>query len=530
MMEPDNTITNGAILGIFPDDALSGMPPVDSVGTGHSIEIESEVAAETLEVAQEPVPSLAFGPQAIEAPDDPFRLARRYVAHRWFHTDSISLRYWREEWYRWQDGAYRVVADKELRADVADLVKTEFDRLNLLAQARAAAEGKSTVPYAIKVTCRLMADVLAAMQSICILPGSLEQPAWLVEGQPPALELLACRNGLVHLPSLIANKPHLIPATPAFWSSACVAYDFAVDAPPPAHWFRFLGEVWPTDKESIDTLAEWFGYCLTSDTRQQKMLLIVGPKRSGKGTIARILRAVVGAHNVCGPTLSSLGESFGLWPLLNRSVAIVSDARLGRRTDSTVVAERLLSISGEDPLSVNRKNLSIVDTRLRTRIMLMTNELPRLGDASGALASRFIILRMTKSWYGNEDHGLEDRLKTELPGILLWSVGGWQRLQERGHFAQPASGRDMAEQMADLSSPIAEFLRDRCMVGPSLQVSRSTLFAAWQTWCEFAGREHPGDAASFGRNLAAAIPTLGVAQHRGGGGRERSYIGVALKS
>jgi len=34
-------------------------------------------------------------------------------------------------------------------------------------------------------------------------------------------------------------------------------------------------------------LQDWFGYTLSPDTSQQKMLMIVGPTRSGKGTIGR---------------------------------------------------------------------------------------------------------------------------------------------------------------------------------------------------------------------------------------------------
>ena len=57
--------------------------------------------------------------------------------------------------------------------------------------------------------------------------------------------------------------------------------------------------------------------------------MMVGPKRSGKGTIARVLRKLIGERNVAGPTLSSLGGPFGLQPLLGKSGAIISDARQG---------------------------------------------------------------------------------------------------------------------------------------------------------------------------------------------------------
>ena len=75
-------------------------------------------------------------------------------------------------------------------------------------------------------------------------------------------------------------------------------------------------------------LQEYIGYILSGRTDMQKMLLLIGPTRSGKGTIARMLAALVGRGHVVGPTLASLGTNFGLSPLLGRPLAVVSDARL----------------------------------------------------------------------------------------------------------------------------------------------------------------------------------------------------------
>ena len=60
------------------------------------------------------------------------------------------------------------------------------------------------------------------------------------------------------------------------------------------------------------------------------------------------------------------------------------------------MTERLLSISGEDSLSIDRKNTTAVESKLDTRLMLLSNELPRLSDVSGALAGRMIILRLSR--------------------------------------------------------------------------------------------------------------------------------------
>src|SRR5262249_30991174 len=163
-------------------------------------------------------------------------------------------------------------------------------------------------------------------------------------------------------------------------------------------------------------------------TAQQKILLMIGPTRSGKGTIARVLTALIGLANVCNPTLASLATTFGLQPLLAKSVAFISDARLSGRTDTAVIVERLLSISGEDAQPVERKYLPTTQTRCPVRFPILPNDLPRLNDASGALVGRLLILRFTRSFYGQENPHLTDELLTELPGILLWGMAGWKRL------------------------------------------------------------------------------------------------------
>jgi putative DNA primase/helicase len=169
------------------------------------------------------------------------------------------------------------------------------------------------------------------------------------------------------------------------------------------------------------------------------MFLIVGPKRSGKGTIARVLTGVIGLDNSIAPTLAGLGANFGLAPLVGKRVAIISDARLGGRADQHIIAERLLSISGEDAITIDRKYRDAWTGRLQTRFLILSNELPRLTDASGALAGQFIMLVLTRSFYGREDHALTTRLLTERSAILNWAVAGWRRLTERGFFLTPAS-------------------------------------------------------------------------------------------
>ncbi len=326
------------------------------------------------------------------------------------------------------------------------------------------------------LTMNITSNVMDQVKAMTRIPSTIEPPVFLGKKRSddwPAAEIISAANGLVHLPSLVKGSDYLRPATPRFFTQN--ALQFVVDhkAPRPVGWLDFLNCIWADDADSIGTLQEWFGYCVAGGTWLQKILALIGPKRSGKGTVARVLRRLVGEANVAGPTLSSLSTNFGLWALLGKSLAIISDARMGGRADEAIIVERLLSISGEDALTIDIKNRAHITCKLPTRLMILSNELFRLTDSSGALASRLILLKLKQSFYGREDHQLTDKLLTELPGIMLWAVEGWQRLVDRGRIVQPDSAMQMVTDLEELGSPITAFVRDRCIVQPGCRVSVS---------------------------------------------------------
>ena len=365
-------------------------------------------------------------------------------------------------------------------------------------------------------------EILEALKATANLADSLRPPCFINGGEDPQ-KYLSVDNGLLDITTRRLIKP-----TPDFFTLNALPFAYDRDAANPIQWIKFLETLWPDDQQAIYTLQEIFGYLLTGDTSQQKIFSIVGPMRSGKGTIARIVTALLGPDNVSAPTLGSLAREFGLAGLIGKKAAIISDARLSAKADQAAIAERLLSISGEDHQGIPRKFLSDFNGPLPVRFLIFSNELPRLADASGALPSRFILLTMKKSFLGQEDHGLTNRLMGELPYILNWSLDGLDRLNKRGFFIQPDSGKEAVQELADLSSPIGAFLRDQCTQGPEHAISAKLLYTAWCRWCDDQGRDYHGNQQSFGRDLRAAVPGLSLVQPRINGERQRMYQGVNL--
>jgi putative DNA primase/helicase len=425
------------------------------------------------------------------------------------------------EFFRWLRTHYDPITDEMVRT----LLYEFFEGVQIVKQNKKTA-GFEYVGYSPSAT--KVSALLDALKAAASLDDRVDVPSWLdgrtAYGAPA--DIVSFTNGLLHVPT-----KQMVKYTPVFFGMNSLPFPYEPDAPEPKEWIKFLNAVWPDDQQSIECLQEWFGLLLTANTSHHKILFLIGPPRSGKGTISRVANALLGQHNCTGPTLGSLGGTFGLQPLIGKLLATVSDARLSERTDKGVIVERLLSISGEDSLSVDRKHATAWEGRLSTRIMILSNEMMRLTDSSGALASRFLVLRQVESWLSREDHGLFDRLKAEMPGILAWALAGLDRLTSRGRFVQPEAAQPLLTEIADFASPIKAFIRDRCVLGPDEKVAKADLFKAWADYRTDKGWHTSETAASFGAKLRSAAPKVGEAKPRTeDGGRIDLYTGIALKA
>jgi putative DNA primase/helicase len=457
-----------------------------------------------VEVAEDPKPVEGEDLRRHAESIDPGTEAKAFL--KTGEQDGLSrLRFYRGKFALWCKGAYREIADGEVRSQVVRHLDKHLLRLG---------RGK-------------VGDVLMHVQAHSLLAGQVEAPRWLTE--PPngwrANDVIATPTQIVHLPSLFDDKVCTTKATPSLFVSTAIDYEFDEHAKSPRLWHQFLKQLWPEDQDAIDTLQEVFGYILAGGTSAHKIFMLLEPPRSGKGTVARVMERMVGKANCCSPTFASLTGPFGLEPLLNKTLALVSDARLSRRTDQAIVLERLLSISGEDLQTVNRKHRDAVTYVLPVRFVILSNELPGLDDNSGAFASRLIFLRFTEQFLGHEDEKLTAKLLPELPGILIWAISGLARLKDRGRFVQPEGSQELLRAMEDLASPIKVFLRERCEIGP-YEVSRADLYAAYAVWCKDQGQPTPDRREAFGRNLRAALPKLRDGQLHSG---ERTYRGLRLR-
>lgn len=228
-------------------------------------------------------------------------------------------------------------------------------------------------------------------------------------------------------------------------------------APTAPVWERFLESVWGVDpededsqrdEESIQLVHEMLGCALAGDLRAQKIFLLIGPVRAGKGTLFQLLEDILGRPGYTPFKVAALANNFGLQGIVGAASAVDPDVRFRAWQNGDPIVERLLSISANDAQAVPRKNIEDWKGRLGVQLWLATNPPFKPEDASHALASRFVILPFTRSFLGREDTGLPEKLRAEIPAIVARALAAYRDgyLKRGCRFVEPeAAGEARGE-------------------------------------------------------------------------------------
>ena len=523
--------------------ATSGKDLRDWIGEGNDFEKLKSLASNAPQI------SAGQSTQIVnESVDDPHRLARINLENYW-NVQKRKLIYWKETWLTWKNGCYCEITHDHLVARINESVKSEFNRQWVIENEKYD-EWKNSKeydsdkdkgpPFAKKVTTSIVRNVVEALKGMTVIQDRVKMHSWIKDGDNGTC--VAAKNGIINISNFIENVESrmdekrqttnheiLTPPTPNWFSTSQLPFSYDSTAKC-EKWQTFLDDVFKSDEESIDLLQKWFGYLLTPDNSKNKILFVIGEPRSGKGTIIRVLRSLLGEGNVATPTLTELGTQFGLENMVGKTSAILTDARISNRADESAITERLLSISGNDPQNVQRKFKSTLSGHeLNIRFTLFSNLVPKLKDVSSAFLSRCLFLLMPNSYLGKENFNLQDELLEELPGVLNWAIAGKAKLNKSRTFHQPEAGMPLKNELRSIVSPVLSFIEDSCEFNEDYYVETHDIFDAWAQWCELNDVNHAGNIQSLSRKLRAIKPSLDVKQMRLGAARVRVMVGVKVK-
>lgn len=257
-----------------------------------------------------------------------------------------------------------------------------------------------------------------------------------------------------------------------------------------AGWEAWLADIFRTEPQRAELLQEMMGWTLCRHHLGiEKAMILIGPPRSGKGTILRVIRELLGT-GAGAFALPTLDDNKVLAGMRGENVSIDSDTSSPGRNNARQIVGLFKRISSNEDIAV-----PLLYTQrpwkgpLNCKLILAANSIPTMWDDSAATANRWVPLAFDRSFLDREDQTLASRLVQELPGIAMWAVKGLQRLISNGRFTLPQSSRDELVNMISSGSPIEHFISDRLIVADGQRVSDADLWGDYIDWQQKEGLE-----------------------------------------
>lgn len=285
----------------------------------------------------------------------------------------------------------------------------------------------------------------------------------------------------------------------------------------PELWLSFLDQALGKDADAIRFLQQWFGYCLTGDTREHALLFTHGKGGTGKSVMLNTLSAIMGdyATNATMDTFTASNQdrhSTELARLRGARLVTANETEHGRAWAEA----RIKSLTGGDTITARFMRQDNFEFRPQFKLTIVGNHAPRLANPDEAMRRRFNILGFNVK-PDQPDLLLETKLRAEHGRILAWAIGGCRDWQKGGLLRPTAVESATAEYFAE-EDLFGQWLAERCNVAPGKFEIPAKLYRDWSHYAEARG-EKPGTAITFGRAMAAkglgTKVSAGIRAHRG---------------
>jgi putative DNA primase/helicase len=391
------------------------------------------------------------------------------------YADQVRYDHARKRWLVWQAHWWKHDSDAAVLRMVADLVKRRYRRAWDIADAKLAAETSKFMQRS-RDERRLRACLALAASKKPLASDGQEWDAnpWL----------FGVANGIVNLQTgeLRAGKPE-----DNITKHSLVEFDQNATCP---RWMQFLDEVFiepngRPDRDLIDYIHRAVGYTLTGHVNEQVWFFCQGGGRNGKSVFLDTLQSLFGADYARSLPFDELTQKkfghshpVGLSHLEGARYIVAAEGAKHAAFDD----QRLKLLTGGETIVARgmRENFREFDPTFK--VWLAANHQLQIHDRTEGFWRRIRILRFSRRFDDrNADLRLEEKLQSELSGILNWAIQGCLKWQKQG-LARPACIENAIQEYRYESDIFSGFFNDYCRFSPGAFASSGEVQQAYSKW------------------------------------------------
>lgn len=288
-------------------------------------------------------------------------------------------------------------------------------------------------------------------------------------------DLICLKSGMFNL-----RTGELVPHSKDFYATYMLPIDFdPKNVPDCPTWKRCL-EQWIAESATVREAQKYAGYCLTRETRYEKMLILFGPGGDGKSTFMNILRALVGPENCSHIPMGRLEDQFYLSRLVDKLINMSTEIEA-----KAMQSQEIKAIVSGDPISAAFKNQTPFDFEPFCKLIYSTNRLPKMLDNSDGFFRKIMIIKFEGQFVksGQADIFLKDKLLEELPGIFAWALMGLVELRREG-FRETETMAASLHDYKRINNNVLYFIEQHVEPDPAARVVKSALYEEYVKRCK----------------------------------------------
>lgn len=290
----------------------------------------------------------------------------------------------------------------------------------------------------------------------------------------PTSRLMNFRNGMLDWRTGIL-EPH----SAEHLSTVQFPHDFTPGAECP-RFDAFLDSVMSPDYQQI--VWEMIGYLLYSGNPLQIAFLLHGSGENGKGTLIKVITAMLGKENLAHQSLDALnGDKFAAANLFGKIANIAGDID-GTFQESTA---RFKMLTGEDRFSGEYKYGDSFGFQNWAVPLFSANKIPGSADVSKGYLRRWVNIEFDRQFKGDPIRGLgESMAASDMPGVIAKGLRHLGPLLEQGHFTISGEALKGKDEFAKSLDQTRQWVEEECLEVVDSRVKQDDLYRDYRQWAE----------------------------------------------
>ena len=266
---------------------------------------------------------------------------------------------------------------------------------------------------------------------------------------------------------------------------AGVAYDPTATCP---QWLAFLVTIMAGNQALIGFLQRFAGYTLVGEVSEQSLILLYGTGANGKSVFLEILRYVLGEYAMQADFTTftaSKGQNVrnDLARLVGARFVTAVESEYGQLLAEAVIKQ----VTGGEPIVARFLFKEFFEFHPEFTVWLASNHKPIIKGGDHGIWRRIKLVPFAVTIPPEkQDQDLSSKLKTEAAGILNWMLEGCREWQRQGLNPPPEVMAAVSEYRSEMDM-LAEFLDEKCVIGPGEKVKAKDLYKAYREFCEAEG-------------------------------------------